>query len=165
MKTLHAEESMIIDARAEELYAVVSDYRAGHPAILPKPYFQELTVEKGGVGAGTEIRTSVKVMGRVTPVHHLVSEPEPGRVLQENDLDKPGEFTRFFFEPLNGGAQTRVTIVTEFVPSPGLMGFMERLSKPSVARKMYRQELRNLAGYVAVRAAERAGERQTVAVN
>ena len=154
MTTLHAEESMIITARAAELYAVVADYHAGHPAILPKPYFQELTVEKGGVGAGTIVRASVKVMGRVFPVHHLVSEPEPGRVLQESDLDKPGEFTQFTFEPVNGGAQTRVTIATEFVPSPGLMGVMERLTKPGMARKMYQQELRNLAAYV--------GERQTV---
>ena len=148
MTTIHAEASMIINARAAALYAVVADYRAGHPAILPKPYFQELTVEKGGAGAGTVVRASVKVMGRVFPVHHLVSEPEPGRVLQESDLDKPGEFTQFTFEPVNGGAQTRVTIATEFVPSPGLMGVMERLTKPGMARKMYRQELSNLAAYV-----------------
>ena len=151
MTTLHAEESMLIDARAEELYAVVADYRTGHPAILPRPYFQEVVVEKGGVGAGTVIRGSVKVMGRVFPLHHLISEPEPGCVLQENELDKPGEFTQFKFEPVNGGAQTRVTITTEFVLSPGLMGVMERLSKPGMARKMYRQELSNLAEYVSSR--------------
>ncbi len=154
MTPLHAEESMIINARAAELYAVVADYRAGHPAILPKPYFQDLTVEKGGVGAGTVVRASVKVMGKAYPLHHAVTEPEPGRVLQESDLDKPGEFTQFTFEPVNGGAQTRVTITTEFVPSPGLMGLMERFTKPGMARKMYRQELRNLAEYV--------GERQAV---
>ena len=34
------------------------------------------------------------------------------------------------------------------------MGVMERLTKPGMARKMYQQELRNLAAYV--------GERQTV---
>lgn len=153
MTTLHAEESMVINARAEELYKVVADYRVGHPAILPKPYFQELTVENGGVGAGTIIRASVKVMGKLYPVHHVVSEPEPGRVLQESDVDKLGEFTRFTFEPLNGGAQTRVTIATEFVRSPGLMGFMERLTKPGFARKMYQQELRNLAGYAQSRSA------------
>ncbi len=148
MTTLHAEESMVIEARAEELYAVVADYHAGPPAILPRPYFQELTVETGGVGAGTVVRGSVKVMGRAFPLHHIVNEPEPGRVLQESDLDKPGEFTRFTFEPVNGGTQTRVTIATEFVPSSGLMGVMERLTKPGMARKMYRQELRNLADYV-----------------
>ncbi len=148
MTTFKAEESLTIKARAEQLYAVVADYRVGHPAILPKPYFQELTVEQGGVGAGTIVRGRVKVMGRSFPLHHLVSEPEPGRVLQESDLDKPGEYTRFIFEPLDGGAQTRVTIATEFVPSPGLTGLLERLTKPGMARKMYQQELRNLAEYV-----------------
>ncbi len=148
MTTFHVEESLIIHASAQKLYAVVADYRVGHLAILPKPYFQELTVEKGGIGAGTVVRGSVKVMGRIYPLHHLISEPEPGRVLQESDLDKLGEFTRFIFEPLNGGAQTCVTIATEFVPSPGLMGIMERFTKPSLAHKMYRQELSNLADYV-----------------
>lgn len=157
MTTIHAEESMLINARAEQLYAVVADYHVGHPAILPKPYFQELTVEKGGVGAGTVVRSSIKVMGQIFPLHHIISEPEPGRVLQESDLDKPGEFTRFIFEPLNGGAQTRVTIATEFVPSPGLMGIMERFTKPGLARKLYRQELINLADYV--------GAHQTVSAN
>ena len=36
---IHAEASMVIDARPEEIYAVVSDYRVGHPAILPRQYF------------------------------------------------------------------------------------------------------------------------------
>jgi hypothetical protein len=62
-----------VAARAAELYAVVADYRAGHPAILPKAYFQELTVEKGGAGAGTVVRASVKVMGRIYPVHDSAS--------------------------------------------------------------------------------------------
>ncbi len=148
MSTFHVEESLVIEARAADLYTVVADYRVGHPAILPRPFFQELTVEKGGVGAGTIVRGSVKVMGKSYPLHHSISEPEPGRVLQESDLDKPGEFTRFIFQPLNGDTQTRVTIATEFLASPGLMGLMERLTKPGLVRKMYRQELGNLAEYV-----------------
>jgi hypothetical protein len=148
MSTFHVEESLVIEARAEALYAVVADYRVGHPAILPRPFFQGLTVETGGVGAGTVVRGTVKVMGKLYPLHHRISEPEPGRILQESDLDKPGEFTRFLFEPLNGEAQTRVTIATEFLASPGLMGVMERLTKPGLVHKMYQQELRNLADYV-----------------
>ena len=112
MSTFQVEESLVIEARAEALYAVVADYRVGHPAILPRPFFQELTVEEGGVGAGTIVRGSVKVMGKLYPLHHRISEPEPGRILQESDLDKPGEFTRFIFQPLNGGTHTRVTIAT-----------------------------------------------------
>jgi hypothetical protein len=105
---------------------VVADYHAGYPAILPKAYFQELTVEKGSVSTGSVMRASVKVMGKSYLLHHVVGEPEPGCVLQESDLDKPGEFTRFTFEPVNGGTETRVAIATAFVPGPGLIGFMKR---------------------------------------
>ena len=148
MSTFHVEESLVIEARPEALYAIVADYRVGHPAILPRPFFFFFSVEQGGVGAGTVVRSTVKVMGKLYPLHHRVTEPEPGRILQESDLDKPGEFTRFIFQPLNDATHTRVTIATEFLASPGLMGFMERLTKPGLTHKMYQQELRNLADYV-----------------
>ncbi|MSP14596.1 MAG: SRPBCC family protein [Chloroflexi bacterium] len=144
---IHVAASMVIDARPEVLYAVVTDYQVGHPAILPKQYFTGLTVEKGGRGAGTVVRGSVKVFGTEYPFHQQVSEPEPGRVVQETDIDT-GQYTTFTFEPLNGGTQTRVTIASEFPPSPGLMGWMERLVKPGVTQNIYKQELRQLAEYV-----------------
>lgn len=147
MNWIHAESSLVIDARAADLYAVVSDYHIGHLAIVPKQYFSDLVVEKGGKGAGTVVRGVVTVMGSKTPFHHVVSEPEPGRVLMETDLDTQ-QYTTFTFEPLNNGTQTRVTIASEFPPNGGFRGFMERLMIPPVARKMYRQELRQLAAYV-----------------
>jgi hypothetical protein len=45
---IHIKASRVFDARPEELYRVVSDYRVGHPAILPKQYFTELVVEHSG---------------------------------------------------------------------------------------------------------------------
>src|SRR5258708_38559423 len=113
---IRARDSHIIDARPEQVYAVLSDSRVGHPAILPKPYFTELIVEKGGRGAGTIVRGSVKLLGKEFPFHQLVSEPEPGRVLLETDTET-GQWTRFTFEPINGGTQTRLIIASEFPPS------------------------------------------------
>src|SRR5262245_44744546 len=141
-RKIQAQASMVIDAPPEVLYGIVSDYRVGHPAILPKPYFTELTVEKGGVGAGTLLMTRLKTWGQEFSYHQLVSEPEPGRVIVETDVDT-GQYSSFTFDPLDGGTQTRVTIFSEFPASPGLKGFVERLTLPSFARKLYTQELHN----------------------
>lgn len=147
MSWIHVEASHTIPARPAAVYAVISDYRVGHPAILPKDYFTYLTVEKGGQGAGTVVRGGLKVFGIEYPFHQIVSEPEPGRVLVETDLDT-GQVTRFIFEPVNEGAATRLTIVSDFPPSPGFVGFMERLTKPMIVRNIYNKELRQLAEYV-----------------
>jgi Polyketide cyclase / dehydrase and lipid transport len=116
MTWIHAEQSLVIDARPEAVYAVVSDYRVGHPAILPRE-FAPLVVEQGGQGSGTIVRGSVTVWGRTAPFHQQVTEPEPGRVLVETDIDT-GQYTTFTFEPLAGGRRTRVTIASEFPRGP-----------------------------------------------
>ncbi len=56
MNQIHAEASAVIEARPEKVYAILSDYRVSHPAILPKQYFTEVAVEQGGQGAGTIVR-------------------------------------------------------------------------------------------------------------
>lgn len=144
---VHAEASETIDARAEDIYAVVTDYRVGHPAILPKQYFTDLIVEEGGQGAGTILRGSVKVFGSEYPFHQAVTEPDPGRSLLETDTNT-GQTTRWLFESLGDGAQTRVTIASDFPPSTGIVGVLERLTKPMVIRTIYRKELRQLADYM-----------------
>jgi hypothetical protein len=144
---INAEASLVIDARPEDLYAVVADYHVGHPAILPRQYFSDLFVEQGGRGASTILKGSVKVLGKEYPFHQLVTEPEPGRVLLETDL-VTGQVTRFAFEPFNGSGLTRVTIASEFPASPGFRGLLERLTRPIVARDIYRQELQQLANYM-----------------
>ena len=147
MSEIHAEASDIIDARPEAIYAVLSDYRVGHPAILPKPYFTDLIVEQGGQGAGTLIEVRMNVMGARQVYHETVSEPEPGRVLVEADR-AAGVTTTFTIEPLNGGARSRVTIATDVRASPGFKGMLEKLFNPPVTRRIFRQELRQLADYM-----------------
>lgn len=145
--TFHAEASAIVNASPTAVHAVIADYRVGHPAILPKPYFTSLTVEQGGVGAGTVIHVQMKVWGQNLSFRQIVSEPEPGYVLDETDLDT-GQFTRFTFEPVDGGQRTRVTIASEFPVKPGLKGWLEKMTQPAFARRLYQQELRNLDDYV-----------------
>ena len=145
---VHFEYSAEIDAPAEKLYAVISDYHVGHPAIVPKPEFSNFKVEQGGRGAGTIITFDVTVMGQTVHYRDVITEPEPGRVISEDD-EVLGVFTKFILDPLDGGRRTRVTISTEFRDKPGIQGLMERLINPMVAKGLYKRELQNLAEYVA----------------
>ncbi len=146
MRQIHAEASDVIDARPEEIYAVLSDYRVGHPAILPKPYYTELTVEQGGQGAGTVIRFGMNVMGVQRVFRGVVSESEPGRVLVET-YPEAGAVTTFTVEPLQGGTHSRVTIATAVEASPGVMGLAEKMMNPPILRRIFKKELRQLADY------------------
>jgi hypothetical protein len=147
MGKIITEASAIIDARAEDIYEVISDYRVGHPAILPKPDFGELIVVKGGRGAGTEMRFTMRVLGKEYHFHQLVSEPEPGRLLVETEIERD-LVTTFRFEPLENGSRTRLIIKTVSSPSKGLAGIIEKLFQPAITRKIYRKELAQIAEYV-----------------
>jgi uncharacterized protein YndB with AHSA1/START domain len=152
MKTVHVEATRIIDACPERLYAIISDYRVGLPAILPKPPFTNLTVEKGGQGAGTVIWVSMKFFGKEHRYHLAVSEPEPGHVLVETDIET-GKYTRFTFEPLDGGKRTRLVIDSELPAKPGLLGYLGALTVRSFASRLYKKELHMLADLVAAKSA------------
>lgn len=144
--SIHTEVSAVIDAPPAQVYALFADYRNAHPQILPKPEFGELIVEKGGKGAGTVYRTSVTVMGMRTDYTMEVTEPEPGRVLMESDK-KLGVVTSFIIEPIEGGQKSHVTLATDWTPSSGIKGWIEKVSTPGVMRKLYTTELQNVQEY------------------
>lgn len=143
--------SRVIDAPPAAVFAVFADYHHSHAAVLPKPYFTEMTVEKGGTGAGTEITVHMSVFGAKVTYHMVVTEPEPGRVLQEEDK-AAGVLTTFTVDPVNGGQATKVTLYTRARTSPGLKGFIEKLITPPISRKIYNEELDLVAQFVATRA-------------
>lgn len=141
-----AEVSHVVEAAPEKVYGIISDYVHHHPRILPKQYFESLTVEKGGRGAGTVIRVQMKFMGAKSTLRLEVSEPEPGRVLLEAD-PVGGVATTFTVEPLGGGDKSRVTIATEWDHKPGFKAWVDRKINPRVARTIYEKELRLLDAY------------------
>ncbi len=147
MNQIHVEVSDVIAARPEEVYAILADYRVSHPAILPKQYFTELTVEEGGKGAGTIVKVGMEVMGRAFAYRQVISEPEPGHVLSEADVTA-GVTTTFTVDPLDGGSRSRVTIATDAAVSSGVAGWLERIFNPPMMRRIYKQELQQLAKYV-----------------
>jgi hypothetical protein len=144
-----------IAAPAPELYAVLADYRDGHPRILPEPYFSDLQVERGGVGAGTEIRFRMHVLGGTHTLRARIDEPAPGRTLTETNLDT-GAVTTFRVRPLDGGQRTSVTIVTRMA-GRGLRGLIERWVLPPLLRKIFAAELANLERFVLQREQVAAG--------
>ncbi len=131
-----------IDAPADRIYGYVRDYRVHHPRFLPRE-FGPLTIEEGGIGAGTKLRFTMTVGGRTAEYRVTVEEPEPGRVLTEAD---PGldMVTSFTVEPDGDGS--RVRIDTGWTAT-GIGGLMQRLFAPGVLRGIYERELANLERY------------------
>jgi uncharacterized protein YndB with AHSA1/START domain len=141
MSTIHVEAERTIDAPADRVYAFLADYRASHPTILPKDHFLDYHVEDGGIGAGTVIRFRFKAGGRERAYRMRVSEPTPGRVIEEHDTGS-SLATSFTITPSGGeGARSDVRIVTEWQGGGGIGGFFERTFAPGALRKIYQQEL------------------------
>lgn len=89
---------------------------------------------------------TTKAMGVERVFHLTVTEPEPGRVLHEADVDA-GVATSFVVGPMNGGTQSRVTIISDMKSAAGLMGVMERWLTPPMIRRIFQQELNQLNDY------------------
>ncbi|MFN2201024.1 MAG: SRPBCC family protein, partial [Caldilineaceae bacterium] len=123
---------------------ILRDYVRHHPQILPDS-FTALTVEDGGIGAGTVFVLGVTVFGRTQQMRMVVDEPEPGHVLMESDASD-GTVTTFTVVPDRGG-QSMVTIETTWQPAAGMSAIVDRGVKPHYLRRLYRQELRNLDKY------------------
>ena len=136
--------SAVIPARRERVYSLIANYRDGHPRILPKQ-FSRLTVEQGGVGDGTVIRFQMSTFGKKQEFRAAITEPEPGRVLVETDLDSNGAVTTFTVNPGTAPADSHVTISTELPVRSGFLGRVERILTTVLLRPIYTKELQNLA--------------------
>jgi hypothetical protein len=155
MSDIQIQVSATINASPDLIYSILTDYQEGHVAILPKKYFTGITILEGGQGAGTIIDVQMQVMGVEQELHLEVSEPEPGRVLAEIDKSA-GVFTTFTIDPVEGGGSSRVTIATQAKASSGLRGWIEKLVNPLIIRRIYREELQQLAEYVQKNASSRS---------
>jgi hypothetical protein len=136
--------SAIIPARRERVYSLLANYNDGHQRILPKQ-FTSLVVEEGGVGAGTVIRVQMNFLGKKQTYRAAITEPEPGRVLVETNLEANSWVTTFTVNPGSAPADSNVTISTELPVRGGLPGRAERLLSTLLLRPIYVKELENLA--------------------
>lgn len=141
MGQMRVEATRAMDARPERVWEILTDYRVGHPAILPKA-FGPLRVEAGGVGAGTVIDFDMRVGGSARHFHGEVTTPEPGRRLVETYTD--GSVTSFTLTPVGGGQRTEVRITTVARTPAGPMGWLLGLLAPRMLRPIYEEELSKL---------------------
>lgn len=144
----HITASALIPAPAQQVYAILADYREGHPKILPKPYFVDLVVEEGGYGAGTVIRFHMRLLGRLQEFIADVSEPEPGRMLVESNRNN-GTVTTFTVEPHQQGQAAQVTITTTIPVRDGFIGRVEGWLATRLLQPIYIKELAQLAAVAA----------------
>ena len=141
MARILVEQSLVIEAPAQRVYAIIADYHHGHPSILPQKYFPKLEVLHGGVGAGTVIRFQLKAFGQIHTSTADITEPQPGRVLVETVRETP-TVTTFFVDPV-GEQSCKVTFHTA-IDRPGLRGWIESFLVPGFLKKVYIEELENL---------------------
>lgn len=142
--------SRIVDAPIEAVYQFLQDYQVTHPSILPSESFIGYRVEEGGTGAGTVTSFRMRAGGRERPYRLRVSEPEPGRVLREQDMDS-SLVTRFILTAMDGNTRTNVSIITQWQGGSGIGGFFERTFAPRATRGVYNRELDRLAAAVKAR--------------
>lgn len=128
-----------VGASAADAYRMIADYRVGHTLIIPARYFRNLRVEEGGYGAGTVITYDLIAFGKASHARARVTEPEPGRVLVETDLEK-GAVTSFIVDPIHA-AKSRVTIMTDIPTRSGLLGVIERAVTRWFLERVYVAEL------------------------
>lgn len=142
MSTIRISADADIDAPADRIYRILSNYREHHPRILP-PAFTDFTVDEGGIGAGTVMRFNMTTAGRTQAARHRVEEPDPGRVLREIDLDRDMQ-TTFTVTPNGSGSNVAISTVWN---EGGPMGYTMRLLAPRLLRPIYREELDRLERY------------------
>lgn len=147
MGVIKTEVSSLIDAAPAAVYAVLSDYKVGHPAIVPKPYFTAVEVVEGGVGAGTKIIVRMKAFGKEYVYNQIVTEPEPGRVLVEEDAEQ-GTKSTFTVNPHTNPNQCHVTICVESRGADGVMGAIQKWMNTSFTKKILTAELKQLNDYM-----------------
>lgn len=145
MSNITVSVSKNVEASAATVYDILADYNNHHPNILPPNAFAGLDIEAGGVGAGTQLLVHFNVMGIKQQRRLTVTEPEPGAVLAERDIDTD-LLTTFTVQPLGPG-QSQVTIKSVWQPQPGLQGLIDRFTTPFFMRRIYRQELVMLNEY------------------
>jgi len=151
---LHVEVTADIRAAAPEVLRMIADYRAGHTRIIPPQYFRNLEVEQGGCGEGTIIRYDMIAFGKTTHARARVTEPRPGRVLVETDLDRDIVST-FTVEPVDA-SRSRVTIATDLPTRTGVVGWIERAIMRSYLHRVFIAELAQLDAEVTPRARDAA---------
>ena len=141
--------SCVINAPAKDVYSVLADYNNGHPKIMPKNFCEGLRVVKGtGIGENTRIEVRFNIYGQRETLIMDISEPEPGRILQEIDT-KAVNITRFIVDPIDQES-SRVTIQTKVMKQTGIPPgpYLDMIIKEIVLKRVFKAELETLNNFM-----------------
>jgi hypothetical protein len=155
MSTYRVTATRRIAAPAHVTYGIIADYRDGHPHIIPAPWFRDIRVDSGGVGAGTTFRFDIHAFGRTRTIRAVVSEPTPGRVLVES-YPEDGTVTTFTVQPADGDRACDVTIASDIHHRGGFAGTLERMVSTRFLRRVFTAELELLERVAIASAAGRS---------
>jgi uncharacterized protein YndB with AHSA1/START domain len=144
MAVIRVEATREIAGDPARVFACIADYREQRPAWLP-PNYSAWKIEKGGTGAGTEVRYHLKVGPRERDYQMRVTEPQPGAVLSEADATSSMVNT---WTVTPRGTGSVVSIVSQWNGASGVGGFFERLFAPRTLKQTYDQLLGRLDRYV-----------------
>jgi hypothetical protein len=92
----------------------------------------------------------MNMFGSKSVINMVVTEPEPGRTIMEEDAAL-GLKTWFIHDAVENGQKTRVTLRTEARQSKGVQGWIERLVMGPALRSVYKKELANVEAYLAAK--------------
>jgi hypothetical protein len=138
------EHSAEVNVPAAAAYTIIADMKH-HDRITPKPPFGPLTIERGGVGAGTVISFQVTFFGRTDNCRSTIAEPQPGRVMVETETVR-NTVSTFTVDPL-GSKRSRVTISCLFQTRRGIAGAVEGWLVKRLMTPVLIEELRLLEEY------------------
>jgi hypothetical protein len=144
MPTVTAFAEKVLDAPAATVYNCIADMRNHHPNFLP-PAFSDFAVESGGLGAGTVTTFKLTAGGRTRDYRMAVSEPQPGRILSEQDTNS--SLVTTFTVTANGADRCTVRINTKWEGAGGVGGFFEKRFAPKALKRLYDDELTRLGDY------------------
>lgn len=142
MSRIHVEVERLLNAKPQDVYAFIADYRDTRPRILP-PNYTDYTVAKGSRGAGTIIRYRFQAARRERTYEMVAEEPSKGRVLIERDTTS-SLVTTWTVTPTARKNQTRVAISTDWEGSRRIGGLFERIFAPRGLRRVYKDMLDRL---------------------
>lgn len=141
------EASKVIDGPADFVYNIIKDYHDGHPHMMPPDFFESMKVLRGtGVGEGTRIEANFKFYGQRSTLILDVSEPKPGRILQEIDTNAKN-ITHFIVDKLDDDDDDetcRVTFRTAVLKSLGVFAALDMWVTRKAMNIMYEAELKQL---------------------
>lgn len=132
-----------LDQPANKVYSYIVDYQTHHAAWLPPAYSQYL-VTAGGVGTGTEFSYHLNTGRRERDYHMEVTEPIPGRTVQEADTTSSLTNT-WTIESRGNGSLVRIE--TRWQGAGGVGGFFERTFAPRALQALHTDTLARLAEY------------------